>query len=229
MTNPDKINTEAGEQPPGLVRRTTNGLRNSLTGAAAASLRTGSGILTRRAWALIAPGAPLYERLAYIGAGGYALTYGATHAPEPAAPFIAPAAALGWCVAAWLVAPPVEEEQEEDPPPTPVGGLVPWLLHTIGDRPGIHLYELYPAMRTIPGHEGRTDTQLRAALRTLGIPVQRSLRVGRVEGRSGVRRSDLPPLPSPHGDRPGESGGDAGQGQDSPLVSGVGEGMESTP
>lgn len=138
-----------------------------------------------------------------------------------------------WCVLAYRAAPaPKDTTAAADEPPataplTPPAAFARWLLKTIGDRPGIHLYELYPAMRQLDGHEGLDDTALRAALRTLGVPVTRSLRVGPVEGRSGVRRADAEALLSPRGEQPGETGGDAGQTPDSPALSGRGEWVES--
>jgi hypothetical protein len=96
---------------------------------------------------------------------------------------------------------PAKRSSRSRPQPPPEDPRTPafarWLLQTIGDRPGIHLYELYPAMRQLPGHETLDDATLRAALRTLGVPVVRSLRVPPVEGRSGVRRGDVEALLSP--------------------------------
>jgi hypothetical protein len=103
--------------------------------------------------------------------------------------------------------------------------LARWLLGTIGDRPGIHLRELYPAMRNLPGQEGRTDAELRALLKGFGVPVSRSVRIGRIAGRSGVYRHHVETLLPPTGERPGDSRGDAGQSADSPPLSEVGEGV----
>ncbi|MEU0986024.1 hypothetical protein [Streptomyces sp. NPDC005953] len=94
--------------------------------------------------------------------------------------------------------------------------LVEWLTLAIGDRPGIHLYELYPAMRQLHCRQGLDDAALRAALKTLGIPVTRSLRIGDIEGRSGVRLTDLTPLLPHTGEGPLSRGGNAGQSADSP-------------
>jgi hypothetical protein len=91
----------------------------------------------------------------------------------------------------------------------------------------VHLAELYPAMRQLPGQQDRDDAALRTALRTLGIPVVRSLRIGGVAGRSGVRRADVAALLSPTESTPGDHSGDAGQSQDSPLLSVVGEEVKS--
>lgn len=149
-----------------------------------------------------------------------------------AAPAVLWLLAPAWLVAAWRAAPrPAPPEAAAEPrtkPPTdPRAALARWLLQAIGDRPGIHLYELYPAMRQLPGKEGASDTTLRAALLALGVTVTRSMRVPPVEGRSGVRREDVLALLSPAGERPGEQYGDAGQPTDSPGLSATGEQVKS--
>jgi hypothetical protein len=118
-----------------------------------------------------------------------------------------------------------EPEAVEAPAASPQHALARWLLDTIGNQPGIHLRELYPAMRELPGQEGRTDAELRALLQAFGVPVKRSVRIGRIAGRSGVYRHHVEALLPSHGERPVETGGDAGQGADSPPLSGVGEGL----
>jgi hypothetical protein len=140
-----------------------------------------------------------------------------------------------WCIAAYRAAPkpakkapePAEEDATEEAPPDPRAAFARWLLQTIGQRRGIHLRELYPAMRQLSGHEALDDAALRAALRTLGVPVERSMRVGAVAGRSGVRRADVQALLPPGGEQAGETGGDAGQAADSPVLSTAGEWAES--
>lgn len=137
-----------------------------------------------------------------------------------------------WLVIAYRAAPPATTEEElpagaAEPPADPRADLARWLLQTIGGRPGIHLYELYPAMRKLPGLESLDDTALRAALRTLGVTVTRSLRVPPVEGRSGVRREDAEALLSPGGEGPVQTAGDAGQSGDSPVLSASGEWVKS--
>lgn len=106
-------------------------------------------------------------------------------------------------------------------------GFVLWLAALMDGQPGIHLRDLYPAMREMPGHQNRDNTQLRAALRTLGIPVRRSLRIGKQAGRSGVALADLQPLPSPVGESGVEIGVDAGQPTDSPAGESAVERLES--
>lgn len=178
--------------------------------------------------------APL-KRLALLAGGGYLIVASdyTTVATE--------AGMVGWIIAAWMVGyrdraddEPAEEEQaevEEETPAALVNGpfILPsevfarWLVETIRQRPGIHLYELYPAMRALPGMQKHDDTALRGALTELHVPVTRSLRVGPVEGRSGVRLADLAPLLPQDGDNPLSADGDAGQSADSPT----GEPLES--
>jgi hypothetical protein len=137
-----------------------------------------------------------------------------------------------WCITAYRAVPAetpgkAAPEPLSSAPVDPRRGLLLWLLQTIGDRPGIHLRDLYPAMRQLPGREHLDDPSLRAALDTHGVPVTRSLRVGGIAGRSGVRRADVQALLSPAESGPGETRGDAGQAADSPALSGAGEWVES--
>lgn len=186
-------------------------------GTTFASLRTGSATLIRAAWSRIAPQSSTLARLGYTGVGLYAAGLSAAKIPSRVGAFVVPIAVLGWCVAAWIVAPPIAPRPPaEEPQLEPPDAFRLWLLQLIGERPGIHLRELYPAMRRLPGHERLNDAQLRAALRTLGVPVDRSVRIGLLAGRSGVYRRRLAPLPSPAGEQCGEHGVDAGQSAVSP-------------
>ncbi|MDX3239385.1 hypothetical protein PV392_27595 [Streptomyces sp. ME03-5709C] len=123
----------------------------------------------------------------------------------PWAATVLPVLAVAWIIAAGILAParpqPAAAEGEEEPDEEPARDrpdhLLKWLLQVIGDRPGIHLAELYPLMREIPGQQDHPDPHFRAALRALGIPVQRTLRVGKVAGRSGISRADIEALLSP--------------------------------
>jgi hypothetical protein len=199
----------------------------AFTGAGRA-LADGSLILVRYGWAALSDRLTGWERLGALGFGGYVTVYGCAHVPD-VAEFAVPGAVVAWCVAAWCVAPQAAAEPEPSAEADALAdGFVVWLIGLMEDRPGIHLRDLYPAMRKLPGHENRDDAELRAALRTLGIPVTRSLRIGSVAGRSGVARADLEALPSPVGDSGVESDGDAGQSADSPLLSASGERVEST-
>ncbi|MFF4246238.1 hypothetical protein ACFYY2_17470 [Streptomyces sp. NPDC001822] len=123
------------------------------------------------------------------------------------------AAALGWVVAAYMVAPPRQTTQPPlaAGPASPRGAIVEWLTRAIGDRPGIHLYELYPLMRALPGMEKHDEAALREALITLDIPITRAFTIGDAKGRSGVRLADLAtPLPSRE-ERPLSTDEDAGE------------------
>jgi hypothetical protein len=210
-----KIVKRVGERlPPWL----TAALRPILTvHGAGTSLIEGSRILLRRGWHLLGEHFDGPQRYAALAAGGYAVVYAASHARH-LPPFLVPGAVVIWCAAAWWHAPSALAEPEPIVEASaPTDAFVPWLLDLMGDRPGIHLRELYPAMRQLPGHADRDNTELRAALNTLGIPVTRSLRLGHVAGRSGVARSALEALPSPAGESSGETDGDAGQTADSPA------------
>lgn len=197
----------------------------AFTGAGTA-LCAGSVALAARAWAELRDRLSLWESLGALAVSVYVAGYGCWHAPDVAR-FAVPSAAVAWCVAAWAVAPNPDETPAEPPAQDAGVAFTLWLLDLIGDRPGIHLRDLYPAMRTLPGHEDRDNGQLRAALRTLGVPVRRSLRLGGVAGRSGVARADLAALPSPPGELGVEFDGDAGQPEDSPVGESAGERLES--
>lgn len=198
----------------------------AFTGAGSA-LVAGSGILIHRGWDALSERLGGWEKPAALGFAGYVIVYGCIHAPHVAR-FAAPGAILVWCVAAWWIAPPRPSETDEEPPASgPADSFLVWLVGLMGERPGIHLRDLYPAMRLLPGHEGRDDAQMRAALKALDIPIRRSLRIGDVAGRSGVARADLPALPSPSGKPSGDINGDAGQATDSPAGEASGERAEN--
>lgn len=225
-----KIIKEVGERllPSWLAAELRPILVFTGTGAA---LWAGSVVLAVRAWQWLTDRLNFWEAVGALLTGAYLAGYGCLHAPHLAR-FAIPGAVLAWCVAAWCVAPQGAAEEAAPDPAGPAeldarAAFVRWLLDLIGDQSGIHLRELYPAMRQLPGCERHDDTRLRGALRAFQIPVHRSLRIGRDAGRSGVRKSDLPPLSPIHGERPVETGGDAGQSVDSPQVSVVGEGVES--
>ncbi|MFJ2103557.1 hypothetical protein ACIOHH_03105 [Streptomyces microflavus] len=127
------------------------------------------------------------------------------------------AAALGWVVAAYMVGTPDEPPTKAahgapaGAPETPRDAIVQWLTEAIGDRPGIHLYELYPKMLALPGMQAHDEPALREALVALDIPITRAFTVGDVRGRSEVRLADLvAPLPSRE-EHPLSKGEDAGE------------------
>ncbi|WP_431999306.1 hypothetical protein [Streptomyces sioyaensis] len=84
----------------------------------------------------------------------------------------------------------------ETPAEHPVVALVRAL---IGDDEGVHLSELYPAMRQrLEGFSEATDEHLLQVLTDHSLEKARTVRSRGVAGRSGIRRSALPPLPSPN-------------------------------
>lgn len=221
-----KIVKRAGERllPPWLRAELRPVLAFAGTGSA---LWAGSVVLVQRAWDELGERLHGWERIGAVAAIGYVAAFECWRYPHIAV-FAVPGAVVAWCATAWLIAPPALDAP--DPAPevmTARDGFVLWLAGLMGGQPGIHLRDLYPAMREMPGHESRDNAQLRAALRTLGIPVRRSLRIGKLSGRSGVALADLQPLPCPVGESGVESGGDAGQSADSTAGELVGERLES--
>lgn len=152
-------------------------------------------------------------RVAVLAACGYLLLTAAFRGPALMWGFV-----IAWVILAWRsgkgAAP--REQAPIGVPETPQRAIARWIVQLIGDRPGVHLQELYPAMRALPGMQKHDEAALRQALRELGIPVTRSLRIGDIEGRSGVRLADMTALLSPAGEQPLSKGGDAGQTADSP-------------
>jgi hypothetical protein len=198
----------------------------TFTGAGRA-LADGSRVLVRRGWTAVCGRLDGWERYAAVAFAGYVVVYAGIHARQ-AAPFVLPVVVVVWCSAAWCVAPPAATKKAPAAEASaPANSFAVWLLEQMGDQPGIHLRDLYPAMRQLPGHEGRDNAQLRAALRTLGIPVQRSLRIGHIAGRSGVARADVEALLPLHGEPRVAADGDAGQSTDSPAGESSVERVES--
>lgn len=104
---------------------------------------------------------------------------------------------------------------KQDPGEPPFIAL---LRAEIGTEKGIHLRDLYPAMRKrLDGLADAPDERLRQVLTDHGISTRRSIRARGVAGRTGVPRSALPPLPSADPSpkplsTPLSKDGDAGQG-----------------
>lgn len=69
--------------------------------------------------------------------------------------------------------------------------LVEFVLAVTGDRQGVHLAELLPAIQAhADGWAGCDKTYLRTVLVAAGIPVRKKLRVGTTTGIPGVHRDD---------------------------------------
>ncbi|MEU0716821.1 hypothetical protein ABZ498_06520 [Streptomyces lavendulocolor] len=121
-------------------------------------------------------------------------------------PRLLAAAAAAYAIAAWRAGrpvPPTEEELRRR--------FLTGIQHLIGDRPGIHLRELYDAFQARPASAHLDDARLRALLDHCGVPIDK-IRVGAVTGRKGVRAADIEALLSPEPvDTPSE-GVDAAQG-----------------
>jgi hypothetical protein len=120
------------------------------------------------------------------------------------------AAGAAWAVAAWRRAPAeaparddlVDEPEEEALEPAPDERRAAYLrliAAVIADRNGVHLGELYETLRQFEHWAARTDPELRALIDQLGIPVRRTMRVGKTSGRSGIHRDDLTAVMGAHG------------------------------
>ena len=135
-------------------------------------------------------------------------------APAPTAPAGPPVEAAVAAPAPTAPAGPPVEAAVAAPAEPPVVALV---RAEIGTDTGVHLADLYPAMRaSLPGLSEADDTTLRAVLTGHHLRTRRTVRARGVAGRSGVHRKDLPPLPSPRGvpdplSTPLSTHGDAGQ------------------
>lgn len=113
--------------------------------------------------------------------------------------------------------PPAGEapDTEEQAPADPRRALIGWLDDLTRGRSGIHLDELHQALTRHPELAALKRPQMRAWLDRHGVAVERTLRVGRVAGRSGVSRGTvdallkaLPPLMESGGPEPQVHGSD---------------------
>lgn len=150
----------------------------------------------------------LGRRLTGDTIGSLVLRYGVTaYALGPAGqalpqlPFAGPAAAAALAVAAWRAGRPVPPNLEQLQ-----ADFLDSLLDLIGDRPGIHLRDLYDALQAHPAGQHLDDARIRALLVASQVPIHKSLRVGSVTGLSGIKAADIEallprePLPTPSGD-----------------------------
>lgn len=121
-------------------------------------------------------------------------------------------------------------DTEESTPTDPHRALVGWLDELTRDRSGIHLDELHHALTRHPQLAGLKRAEMRVWLHRHHITVDRTLRVGKLAGRSGVSRGmveallkGLPPLPeSDAADSPVHASDQC----DSPAESGLERGGE---
>ncbi|MFI8988645.1 hypothetical protein ACIG63_27155 [Streptomyces antimycoticus] len=178
----------------------------------ATRIETGSVILARRIGHALTPeGRPV---LAIIRIGAACILVPPLYLAIERSPLTLAPLTIGiWCRRAWHTSAPA--------PPVPADPnvqrrqLIEGVLELIGDRSGVHLSELYPKMLASPWAAPLDEPRLRVALQKAGLVITRSMRVGDVEGRSGIRRADaeaalraLSPSPSPD---PTPADGDAGQ------------------
>ncbi|WP_405893785.1 hypothetical protein OG272_16030 [Streptomyces sp. NBC_00104] len=121
----------------------------------------------------------------------------------------------------------VDQTPAEGPVEPPLTALIREL---IGDDNGVHLQALRPAMRErLPGLQNATNQELRQVLVGADWDPSRTFRSRGVPGRAGIHRDQLPPLPSPENGAGPLSDSlsterNAGQADDSPLLSARGEG-----
>lgn len=208
---------------PGYLRHIGAQIRPVLAcGHAVRALGTGSCAAAVRAWKWSGKGdVPLRRGGTLLGLAFVA--WATVKAPQGMVTTVL----VAWCLIAWLSAPETPQEKacpapgEDDaeaPTEAPVrpviedrDALLRWLSEAIGDRNGIHLDELHQRLSQEPGCHTLTRAHITPLLDHHQVPVTRSLSVGRVSGRTGVRRADLQAL-SPtasHGAADGHSRSDS--------------------
>lgn len=118
----------------------------------------------------------------------------------------------------------------ETEPADPHATLIGWLDELTRGRAGIHLDELHQALTRHPQLAGLKRPEMRAWLDRHQVAVDRTLRVGKRAGRSGVSRTTveallkaLPPLVESGGTKPPVHASDL---PGSPMESGVERGGE---
>lgn len=117
---------------------------------------------------------------------------------DPQRPYIVPAAAAAWCIAAWRTGRP--------PPPDHPRDLALGIWALIGEQQAVHLSTLYAQLQARPAAAHLTDERIRAVLDHVRIPVRRQVRADGIGGRSGIHRDDLAPLLWPPGPSSGRRG-----------------------
>ena len=186
------------------------------------------------------PMADMAERIAggllALGVTGVVAVGVLVTAGPKVAPYL-PAAAgvglVGLLIAAWWVAPgpapkvleqkPLEESKglpEEDLLERDRITLLVLLEEVTRHRNGVHLGELYRKVAAHPLFAGLPRVYMGALLEAVAVPVQRTLSVDGIEGRSGVRRADvealvlaLPRKGQASPSQPSESGSDQQESQ----------------
>jgi len=205
-----KIVKEVGEQR--LPRRIAAEVRPILAvRGAGTALLAGSRILVRRGWTLLGEHFDGWQRYAAVAFGGYVTVYACGHAPHIAR-FAVPGVVVGWCVAAWWVAPPasspaVENNEAGAAPELTLDELADAVRRVAKHRQGAHLADLLAE----PEFVGWTQSELKATAVDSGLPVEEFKLIlrGRQRVRDGVRVRDLPPAPAPRPPVEAPSGGPA--------------------
>ncbi|MFH8792211.1 hypothetical protein [Streptomyces sp. NPDC017941] len=189
----------AGEYPsPAYHRRVAAEIRTVLAvSGAGTALWRGSAVLITRGWNRLGEHLTGWEKWGTLAATGYAVAYAAARYPNITR-FAVPLTLVGWCVAAWWVAPPsprrastTEAAASEDPTDAvTLDGLAEVVRRVAGTRQGAHLADLLQQ----PEFEGRQQPDLKAAITRLDVPVQEFKLIldGRQRVRDGVRLRDLP-------------------------------------
>lgn len=143
--------------------------------------------------------------LCLLVAGVIAVTVVAAAGPHllPYLPIITSGGLLALLIAAWVVAPepaPKKDAREARdgpaglPPDTPEGrrfAFLCWLEKTTRGEAGIHLDQMHRQLTQLEPAQAFPRHYLRPLLEHYGIPVQRTLRVGPVSGRTGVSRQAI--------------------------------------
>lgn len=120
---------------------------------------------------------------------------------RPYAPILVSTAAAALIAAAWAVAPApprpaAPQAARTDAPDLDAAegrrlAFLQWLEKTTRGASGIHLGEIHRQLTLLPATKGMPRHHVRPLLDHYGIPVQRTLRVGRIAGRSGVARQAI--------------------------------------